>query len=185
MLLDVLLADLKRQYEFAGQANRIPNILGLIKGFFNPRFLPVILYRISYYLYIHKLVIFARMFSALNFFLFSIEIAMRCNIGKGLYFPHPLGIVIGALTIGQNAVIYHGVTVGAQWMDIGYSPDKRPVVGDNIVFGAGSKILGGVIIGNNVVVGANAVVTKSVPDNVVVGGIPATVISKRCNTNET
>jgi len=101
---------------------------------------------------------------------------MRCEIGPGLCFPHTFGIVIGASRIGRNALIYHGVTLGAKEMDMLYDPGKRPIVGDNVVIGSGAKVMGGIEIGDNVVIGANAVVTKSVPPNVVVGGIPAGII---------
>jgi serine O-acetyltransferase len=89
-----------------------------------------------------------------------------------------VGTVIGASQIGSNAVIYHGVTLGAKEVDIAYSPDQRPIVGDNVVIGSGAKLLGGFRIGDNVKVGANAVVLESFPDNVVIGGIPATVVRR-------
>ena len=101
---------------------------------------------------------------------------MRCEIGPGLCFPHTVGTVIGALRIGRDAVIYHGVTLGAKEMDFGYDSKARPIIGDNVVIGSGAKVLGGITIGNNVIVGANAVVVESVPDNVVVGGVPAHIL---------
>ncbi|MDF2635466.1 MAG: serine acetyltransferase [Pelosinus sp.] len=179
MLYDILLADLKKQYEFSGQLTRNPNWWGLIKGIMNPRFTPIILFRISNYLFIHELKVLARLISLVNFILFGMEIAMRCKIGKGLYIPHTFGIVMGAQSIGENAVIYHGVTIGAQSMDISYSEDKRPIIGNNVVIGSGAKVLGGITVGNNVIIGANAVVTKDISDNMIMGGIPATVIGTR------
>jgi serine O-acetyltransferase len=76
-------------------------------------------------------------------------------------------------------VIYHQVTIGAKEVDIGYHEEKRPVIGDNVIIGSGAKVLGGITIGHNVTIGANAVVTQSVPDNVIVGGIPAEIIQSR------
>jgi serine O-acetyltransferase len=178
-LKKTILADLQRHYYFGGRKDYMPGVSKLLLNIFNPRFLPVVLCRLAHALYKCRLAPLARLVSLLNFVLFGIEIAMRCEIGDGLYFPHTVGTVIGALRIGQNAVIYHGVTLGAKEMDIGYHPDARPNVGDNVIIGSGAKILGGITIGNNVIVGANAVVTQSVPPNVVIGGIPARIIKER------
>ena len=114
--------------------------------------------------------------------IFGIEIAVNCEIGAGLYFPHTVGTVIGARKIGQNALIYQGVTIGAKHIDIGFDPSSRPLIGNDVTIGSGAKILGGIEIGNNVSIGANAVVTKSLPDHVVAVGIPAKII--RTNTVE-
>jgi serine O-acetyltransferase len=101
----------------------------------------------------------------------------RCEIGPGVFFAHTSGSVIGAVKIGANAIIYQGVTIGARKMGLGFDPASRPEVGDNVVLGAGCKILGGIVIGNNVIVGANSVVVRSVPPNRTVAGIPAREIS--------
>lgn len=178
-LRETLLADLKQQYHFDGQPEREPSTMGVIKRLANPRFLPVVLYRLAYYLNAQRMSPLAKLVSIWNFAWFGIEIAMRCEIGKGLYFPHTMGTVIGALRIGENAVIYHGVTLGAKEVDIGYSETSRPIVGNNVIIGSGAKLLGGITIGDNVVIGANSVVTKSLPNNVVVGGIPATILRIR------
>jgi serine O-acetyltransferase len=178
MTLNILLADLQRQYVYNGKAQKKATVLSLLTGVFSPRFVPVILCRIAHALYQEKMTPLARLFSLLNFVVFGIEIALRCEIGPGLYFPHTVGTVIGATRIGCNAVIYHGVTLGAKELDIAYNPNQRPTVGDNVVIGSGAKLLGGIKIGNNVKVGANAVVLDSFPDNVVVAGIPATIVRK-------
>lgn len=171
-----LLSDLQRQYEFDQTPARRASMRGLISRMLNPRFTPVVLCRITHTLYQRGFGLLARLVSIINFILFGIEIAMRCEIGEGLYFPHTVGTVIGAHRIGKNAVIYHGVTLGAKEIDIGYHDHRRPIVGDNVIIGSGAKILGGITIGNHVIVGANAVVVDSVPDNVVVGGIPARIL---------
>ncbi len=108
-----------------------------------------------------------------NIKLYGCEIYPQAKIGEGLYIPHCTGIIIGSTTeIGKNCTIYPNVVFGAR-----YSPSKgNPVgrrhakCGDNCVFGANSSIIGDVIIGNNVVVGAGAVITKDIPDNAVVVG---------------
>ena len=183
-LLEILLQDLERQYHFGGRPEKKGKVVGLIFAFGNARFLPVLLQRISYALYRHKLRFLARGASLLNFLLFGIEIGTQCEIGPGLYLPHTVGTVVGAFRVGNNAVIYHQVTVGAKEMDIGYHEDKRPVIGDNVIIGSGAKVLGGITIGHNVTIGANAVVTHSVPDNVVVGGIPARILKQKLTLSQ-
>jgi serine O-acetyltransferase len=176
MIIQTLLADLQRQYYFAGDRTRRPTIWGLLTHIPSPRFLPVFLCRLAHSLDKHHLTIPARAVSMSNFVLFGIEIAMRCEIGPGLYFPHTVGTVIGARRIGNNVTIYHGATIGAKRMDLGYDPEQRPLIGNNVVIGSGAKVLGGIVIGDGATVGANSVVTRSVPENALVGGIPARII---------
>ena len=180
-LKDTLLADLARQYYFDGTPTRKPTGAGIAARSLHPRFTPVILFRIAHALNRRGLTPLARMVALLNFVLFGIEIALSCDIGGGLFLPHTVGTVIGAQRIGCNAIIFQGVTLGAKEIDIGYHPELRPVLGDNVTIGSGAKILGTLIIGDNSVIGANAVVTKSVPINTVMGGVPARII----RTNET
>src|ERR1039458_2311661 len=128
-LLEMLLQDLERQYHFGGKPEKKAKVVDLIFALGNARFLPVLLQRISYALYRRKLRLLAKGTSLFNFLLFGIEIGMQCEIGPGLYFPHTMGTVIGALKIGRNAVIYHQVTIGAKEMDLEFTPEKRPIVG--------------------------------------------------------
>lgn len=129
--------------------------------------------------YFHKRNKFIKIVSALILrklsFKFGIQIPYRTKIGKGFYIGHFSCIVVSPETIiGKNVNISQGVTIGR------ISQGKRkgtPVIGDNVYLGPGSKIIGGIIIGCNVSVGANAVVTKDVPDNSVVVGVPAKIIS--------
>ncbi len=102
------------------------------------------------------------------------EIDLSCNIGGGLLIPHPNGIVIypGSI-IGINCLIFQQVTL-AGVVELGYHVD----------IGAGAKLIGPLKIGNNVRIGANAVVTKAVPDNVIVAGVPAVKIKKLSILNE-
>jgi serine O-acetyltransferase len=183
-LKSILLADLGRQYHFGGRSELKPTVGRLIVELQNPRFLPVVVHRVAHHLYERKFRFLARLFSSVNLVLFGVEIAMRCDIGPGLCLPHTVGTVIGALRVGNNAVIYHQVTIGAKEMDIGYHEDKRPVIGDNVIIGSGAKVLGGITIGHNVTIGTNAVVTHSVPDNVVVGGIPARILKEKSTVSE-
>ena len=146
---------------------------------FSPRFAPVLLFRLAYKSQNSGLGILARIFSMLNVIFFGIEIATICKIGPGLFLPHTQGTVIGAVSIGENAVIYQGVTLGAKNLDFTYDKERRPVVGKNALIGAGAKILGGLTIGDNVNIAANAVVLISVPDFAVVAGVPAKIVSIR------
>lgn len=175
-LYKTLQSDLERHSYYEGKTQK-NSFLGFLHSLFlNIRFLPVFIYRLASYFQGKNFRFIARALSFVNFLIFGAEISSRCSIGPGLCFPHTLGSVIGASRIGKNALIYHGVTVGANAMDLGYTMDERPLIGDNVTLGSGAKILGGITIGNNVIVGANAVVVKSIPDNVVVGGVPAKVI---------
>lgn len=178
-LSKVLQSDLNRQRFFQGQSAIEASNFMLFKSALNPRFAPVVICRLANWCFLKKMQPLAKLISLFNFVCFGIEIAIRCEIDEGLYFPHTVGTVIGARRIGKNAVIYHGVTFGAKEIDIGYHDDQRPIVGDNVIVGSGAKVLGGITIGDNVVIGANAVVVESVPSNVVVGGIPAKIIRQR------
>lgn len=91
------------------------------------------------------------------------------KIGGGLKIQHGFATIIDAEEIGINCKVFQQVTIG-------YNNDLRPTIGNNVTICAGAKVVGGVNIGNNVIVGANAVVVHNVPDNVVVGGVPAKVI---------
>jgi serine O-acetyltransferase len=106
----------------------------------------------------------------------SSEILPTTKIGYGLRLEHPNGIIIHRdVVIGKNARIRHQVTIG--WSHSKTLGSGVPVIGDNVSIGAGAKIIGNIHIGNNVSIGANSVVTKDVPDNAVVAGIPAKIIS--------
>jgi serine O-acetyltransferase len=115
----------------------------------------------------------SHLLSYLNQIIFGIEISPKCAIGPGIFFPHTSGTVIGASKIGRNVTIFQGVTLGAKEMDMGFDPALRPEIGDFVVVGAGAKILGGISLGDNVRVGANSVLLRSVPANSTVAGVPA------------
>lgn len=177
-LLSCLAADLRRARVLLNGATDSVSGLRLWLGVLSPRFVPVLLCRLAFFFYRLKLGPVAKVVSLLNFFLFGIEIAVRCPIGKGLFLPHTQGTVIGAWSIGENATIFQGVTLGAREVDFSYQESSRPSVGDNVIIGSGAKVLGGLTLGSNSRVGANSVVLVDVAPGFLAIGIPAKVIDK-------
>lgn len=105
------------------------------------------------------------------------------DAGPGLYIGHFGGTIInGGVKIGRYCQIAHGVTLGTKGAGRG---GGVPVIGDHVYIGAGAKVLGAVHVGNHVVIGANAVVVKDVPDDAVVGGVPARIIGTNDKTGNT
>ena len=175
-LLSYLVADLRRaRVLLNGSADGVSG-LRLWLGVLSPRFVPVLLCRLAHSLYRLRLGPIAKAVSLLNFFLFGIEIAVRCPIGRGLFLPHTQGTVIGAWSIGENATIFQGVTLGAREVDFAYQESSRPTVGDGVTIGSGATVLGGLTLGSGSRIGANAVVLESVPANVLAAGVPARVL---------
>lgn len=106
---------------------------------------------------------------------FSVEISPKAKIGPGLRISHFPGIVIGGgVNIGSNCKLFQGVLLGQ-------SHGKYPIVGDNVTICAHACVLGNVRVGNNVIILPNSVVTKDVPENNIVGGVPAKVIKEKNN----
>ena len=136
----------------------------------------LIAYRISHYLYINKLFFLARLISQISRFFTGIEIHPGAKIGRGLVIDHVMGVVIGETAeIGDNVLLYHGVTLGGTGKDKG---KRHPTVGNNVVIGAGAKVLGPIYIGSNSKIGANSVVLNNVPEGATAVGIPAKNIIK-------
>jgi serine O-acetyltransferase len=183
LLKQLLYSDLARQAELEGRPAARPSFARLLRRLLHPRFLPIVLCRASRAARLRKFPVLPELLTYLNIVLFGLEVTPRCEIGPGIFFPHPSGTVIGAWRIGQNVTILQGVTLGAKRMDLGFDCKLRPEIGDNVTLGAGSKILGGVHIGDNVTVGANSVVVESVEPNSTVVGIPARKISKQPHPN--
>lgn len=172
-LKQLLYSDLARQYALEGRPQKQPGAFGIASRLLHPRFLPIVLFRISRCCRKAGIPFFPYLFSYLNLVVFGMDITSNCEIGPGIFFPHTSGIVIGANCLGTNVTVYHGVTLGAKRLDMQFDPETRPTVGDNVILGSGAKILGGISIGDNAVVGANSVVLQSVRPNTTVIGIPA------------
>lgn len=106
---------------------------------------------------------------------YGYEISEFTEIGKGFHIAHSGGLVIHVDSVlGQNVSVSHCVTVGQTVKD---GKSSTPVIGNHVYIAPGAKVIGGIKIGSNVAVGANAVVTKDVPDNAVVAGVPAKILS--------
>lgn len=130
--------------------------------------------RITHWLWVHNLKLFGRGLSQILRALTGIEIHPGAQIGPGLFIDHGMGVVIGETAeIGSNVTLYHGVTLGGTSLQKG---KRHPTLEDNVVVGAGAKILGAITIGENSRIGANAVVVKPVPANSVVVGVPGQVV---------
>ena len=138
----------------------------------------VFFHRIANFFYLANFHLVARIISQLSRFLTGIEIHPGAKIGKNLFIDHGMGVVIGETSeIGDNVTIYHMTTLGGIAPSINSNSQRQvkrhPTLKDCVVVGSGAQILGPVMIGANAKVGANAVVTKDVPDNAVMVGIPA------------
>jgi len=134
----------------------------------------LIAYRIANKFYRMKVPIFPRVISQLARWFTGIEIHPGATIGHGLFIDHGMGVVIGETAIiGNSVTLYQGVTLGGTGKERG---KRHPTLGSDIVVGAGAKVLGNITIGDNVQIGANAVVVKDVPPNSTVVGVPGRIV---------
>lgn len=136
----------------------------------------VLAYRLSHALYTRRHYLSARVVSQSARFLTGIEIHPGAKIGKGLFIDHGSGVVIGETAeLGDNCTLYQGVTLGGTGKDTG---KRHPTLGNNVLCGAGAKVLGPFKVGDNSKVAANAVVLKEIPPDCTAVGIPAKVVKK-------
>ncbi len=137
-----------------------------------------------------KFDLIARLISQLSRFFTGIEIHPKAEIGKNFFIDHGMGVVIGETSeIGDNVTIYHATTLG------GISPSiksdeqryvkRHPTLKNNVIVGSGAQVLGPIIVGKNAKIGANAVVTKDVPANAVMVGIPAKNVNEDGSETDT
>lgn len=133
----------------------------------------LIYYRIAHFFYRIRLFFLARFYSQFARFITGIEIHPGAKIGKRFFIDHGVGVVIGeTAVIGDDVLLYQGATLGGTGIVKG---KRHPTVGNNVVIGAGAKVLGNITIGNNSYIGANAVVVKDVPPNSTVVGVPGRI----------
>ena len=134
-------------------------------------------YRRANWFYRHKMFTIARIISQFARFRTGIEIHPGATIGKGLFIDHGMGVVIGETTIiGDNCLIYQGVTLGGTGKDKG---KRHPTLGNNVLVGAGAKVLGPFKVGDNVKIAANAVVLNEIPIDCTAVGVPARVVRRK------
>lgn len=142
-----------------------------------PGFQAIVMHRFNHWLWNKKLYLLARMSAHLARFLTGIEIHPAAVIGKRFFIDHGMGIVIGETSeIGDNCSIYHGVTLGGTTWQKG---KRHPTLQNNVVVGAGAKILGPITISEGARIGSNAVVVKDVPPGATVVGIPGRVVTRK------
>ena len=149
----------------------------------------VFFHRIANFFSTAKFYLIARIISQFSRFLTGIEIHPNAKIGKNLFIDHGMGVVIGETSeIGDNVTIYHMATLGGISPSVNSNEQRNikrhPTLKDNVVVGSGAQILGPVTVGKNAKIGANAVVTKDVPENAVMVGIPAKNVGETSGSDE-
>lgn len=134
----------------------------------------VLFHRAAHWFYKKKFFFVARMISQFSRFVTGIEIHPGAKIGKGLLIDHGSGVVIGETAeVGDNCLIYQGVTLGGTGKECG---KRHPTLGNNVMVGAGARILGPFKVGDNAKIAANAVVLEEVPPNATAVGVPARIV---------
>jgi len=134
----------------------------------------LIFHRVAHRLYLWKIPFFPRWISQVARSLTGIEIHPGAKIGKRFFIDHGMGVVIGETTeIGDDVTLYQGVTLGGTGKERG---KRHPTLGNNVVVGTGAKVLGNIKVGDNVQIGANAVVVRDIPSDSTVVGVPGRVV---------
>ena len=152
-------------------ARNIIHVILLYQGFHI-----LIFHRIGHFFYNIKLYFIARLISQIGRFLTGIEIHPGAQIGNRLFIDHGMGVVIGETAIiGNDCTIFHGSTLGGTGKDVN---KRHPTLKNNVIVGCGAQLLGNITIGNNVKIGANAIVLSDIPDNSTVVGEKSRVIQK-------
>ena len=171
-MLKEMKKDFQAIFERDPAARNVAEIFLTYSGFH-----ATLLHRIAHVLWRKNVPVIPRLIAHFSRFITGIEIHPGAIIGSAFFIDHGMGVVIGETAeIGDNVTLYQGVTLGGT----GQEPGKRhPTLGDNVIVGAGAKVLGAIVIGSHVRIGANSVVLKSVPDHATVVGIPGKVIHRQ------
>lgn len=170
-MLNSLLADFRIIFERDPAARNVLEVL-----FCYPGFQALLFHRFAHWLRLLGIPFIPRLISHIARFFTGIEIHPGATIGKGVFIDHGMGVVIGETAIiGDWALIYQGVTLGGTGKESG---KRHPTLGENVVVGAGAKVLGNITIGNNVRIGAGSVVLRDVPSDCTVVGIPGRIVHR-------
>lgn len=171
-IFDFFTADINIIFKKDPAAKNILEILTVYPGIH-----AILIYRVAHFLWEIGLPFLPRYLSFIIQRETGIDIHPGAKIGRNFFIDHGQGVVIGETAkIGDNVTIYQGVTIGGVKLEAG---KRHPTIGNNVIIGAGSKVLGAITIGDNVKIGANSVVTKDVPSDKVVVGIPAKSVSNK------
>ncbi len=171
-LIKSIKRDIQAVFEHDPAARNIWEVLLAYPGFHARQF-----HRIAHTLWNWHIPVIPRLISHISRFLTGIEIHPGAKIGEGFFIDHGMGVVIGETSeIGDNVAIYQGVTLGGTSMR---REKRHPTLGNNVVVGAGAKLIGAITIGDNVKIGAGSVVITSVPPNATVVGVPGRVVEIR------
>jgi cysteinyl-tRNA synthetase len=169
-------SDIRRDYRAVFERDPAArNGLEVILAY--PGFHAIFWHRINHILWKAGIPVIPRLLSHLARFLTGIEIHPAAQIGTGLVIDHGMGVVIGETAeVGENCLLYQGVTLGGTGKEKG---KRHPTLGDNVTVGAGAKVLGAIRVGHNVIIGANSVILKPVPDNAICVGVPGRITRKK------
>lgn len=168
-MLSALITDFRIIFERDPAARNWLEVL-----FCYPGLQALLFHRICHWLYVLGIPFIPRLISQFSRFITGIEIHPGAKIGKGVFIDHGMGVVVGETAIiGDFALIYQGVTLGGTGKECG---KRHPTLGENVVVGAGAKVLGNIQVGNNVRIGAGSVVLRDVPSDCTVVGIPGRIV---------
>lgn len=168
-MLSTIRADFRIIFERDPAARNLLEVL-----FCYPGLQALLFHRLAHWLHSIGIPFIPRLISHIARFLTGIEIHPGATIGQGIFIDHGMGVVIGETAIiGDYALIYQGVTLGGTGKESG---KRHPTLGENVVVGAGAKVLGNIQIGNNVRIGAGSVVLRDVPSSCTVVGVPGRIV---------
>ncbi len=137
----------------------------------------IVMHRFTHFLHKLHIPFIPRLLSQISRFVTGIEIHPAAKIGRGFFIDHGMSVVIGETTeIGDNVTLFQAVTLGGTGKEKG---KRHPTLKNNVVVGAGAKVLGNITIGTDVYIGANAVVLKDIPDNCTVVGVPGRIVKRK------
>lgn len=128
--------------------------------FISHRYLPVLIYRISRWLFEIRLKPVSYVVFLVNYYLCRVEISPKVKIDGGLILPHPMNVVIGAHSVGRNCTIFQNVTLGAVKFDVEFSSESRPIIGNNVTFYANSGAFGNINVPDHTIVKFGSIINE-------------------------